>query len=136
MGLIQMLMRLFMGSAGRQLLRVLGPALLAIVVKQMRGGGLNGMLDRFRGAGMGDKVDTWVSTGPNSALSADEVEQAISRDELGQIAEQTGLSVEDVRDKLAKGLPEVVDTMTPAGQVPDDASLTATLDKLARSLPK
>ncbi len=55
-------------------------------------------------------------------------------DELGRIADQTGMSVDDVRELLAAGLPEVVSHLTPDGTVPDDAAVGAMIQKLSRFL--
>lgn len=138
MGLIGTLLRMFLGrSGGGMLAKVLGGPLLGIILGMMRKqGGLGGMLDKFRGAGMQQKADSWISTGPNEALSPDEVEQAMGRDELERISQQTGLSVEEVRERLAQGLPEAVNQVTPDGRVPDDNQLGGLLDKLGRFLPR
>jgi uncharacterized protein YidB (DUF937 family) len=129
---------MFLGrSGGGMLAKVLGGPLLGIILGMMRKqGGLGGMLDKFRGAGMQQKADSWISTGPNEALSPDEVEQAMGRDELERISQQTGLSVEEVRERLAQGLPEAVNQVTPDGRVPDDNQLGGLLDKLGRFLPR
>lgn len=137
MGLIQAFMRMFFGrSGGGQLVRVMSGPMLAIVVGMMRrGGGLDGLLDKFKGAGLGDKADTWVSTGENEQLAPEELERALGPEELQQIAEKTGMSVDEVRERLAAGLPEVVHHLTPEGEVPDDDTLHGMLDKLGRFLP-
>lgn len=137
MGLIGTLLRMFLGrSGGGMLAKVLGGPLLGIVLGMMRKqGGLGGMLDKFRGAGMQQKADSWVSTGPNEPLSPDEVEQAMGRDELERISNETGLTVEEVRERLAKALPEAVNEVTPEGKVPDDNQLGGLLDKLGKFLP-
>jgi uncharacterized protein YidB (DUF937 family) len=111
--------------------------LLGVVVGMLgKSGGLGGMLDKFKGAGLGDKADSWVGTGPNEPLKTDEVERALGPEELQQISQQTGMSVDEVREKLAAGLPEVVNHLTPEGQVPDDDALGGMLEKLGRFLPK
>jgi uncharacterized protein YidB (DUF937 family) len=138
MGLIGTLLRMFLGrSGGGMLARVLGGPLLGIVLGMMRKqGGLGGMLDKFRGAGMQQKADSWVSTGPNEPLSPDEVEQAMGHDELERISNETGLTVEEVRERLAKALPEAVNEVTPNGRVPDENQLGGILDKLGKFLPR
>lgn len=138
MGLIGTLLRMFLGrSGGGMIAKLLGGPLLGIVLGMLKKqGGLGGMLDKFRGAGLGQKADSWVSTGPNQPLNPDELERALGPEELEQIAQQTGLTVEQVREKLADGLPEVINQVTPDGQVPDEGSLTSMLDKLTKFLPR
>ncbi len=94
------------------------------------------MLDTFRGAGLGPKTDSWVSTGPNQPLNPDELERALGPEELQQIADQTGMGVEHVREKLADGLPEVVNHLTPKGEIPDEDRLNGMLEKLEKFLPR
>lgn len=137
MGFIGTRLRMFLGrSGGGMVARLLGGPMLGIVLGMLeRQGGLGGMLDRFRGAGLGPKADSWVGTGPNQALNADELERAVGPEELRQIADQTGMSVEQAREELADGLPEVVDHLTPNGEVPDDDMLSGMLEQLAKFLP-
>ncbi len=137
MGLIGSLLRMFLGRSGGGMLgKLMGGPLLGIIIGMMRKkGGLGGMLDKFRGAGMEKKADSWVSSGPNEEITPDEVEQAMGRDELERIAKETGLSVEDVRERLAKALPEAVNQVTPDGQLPDDNKLGGILDKLGKFIP-
>jgi uncharacterized protein YidB (DUF937 family) len=137
MGLIDSLLRTFLGrSGGGTLAKLLGGPMLGVVLGMLKGGGLGGMLNKFKGAGLGDKADTWVGTGPNAPLQPDEVERALGPEELQQIAQKTGMSVDEVRARLAAGLPEVVNHLTPQGEVPDDDALGGMLDKLGRFLPK
>ena len=138
MGLIGTLLRMSFGrSGGGMLARLLGGPLLGIVLAMLnKQGGLDGMLDKFRGAGLGAKADSWVGTGPNQALNPDELERALGPEELQQIADQTGMTVEQVREKLSEGLPEVVNHLTPKGEVPDDHRLGGMLAKLEKFLPR
>jgi uncharacterized protein YidB (DUF937 family) len=128
---------MFLGrSGGGMLARMLGGPMLGIVLGMLKkGGGVGGMLDKFRGAGLGHKADSWVSTGPNEALNPDEVERALGPEQLQEIADKTGMTVEQVREKLAEGLPEVINHVTPDGQVPDEGKLGGLLDKLGKFLP-
>jgi uncharacterized protein YidB (DUF937 family) len=86
------------------------------------GGGLsdalNDILDRFKNSGAGDQVDSWVGTGPNKTLDRNHVEQAIDPDTLSALSAQTGLSREELLDRLTKDLPDAVDKLTPNGQMP------------------
>jgi uncharacterized protein YidB (DUF937 family) len=81
---------------------------------------LSKMLDSFKSAGMGDKVDSWVGTGPNQAVSAAEVKQAADPANLQAIADKAGISVDEAAEEISKTLPDVVDKLTPEGVVPTD----------------
>ena len=55
-------------------------------------GGLGELMDRFKQNGQGEAADSWVGTGPNKALAAPDLEQAIGPDVLATLSKQTGLS--------------------------------------------
>ncbi len=80
-------------------------------------GGLGGLVDAFKKAGLGDKADSWVASGPNSPVTAPEVEKGLGGDVLDGLAEQTGLSREELLKRLSAVLPEMVDKMTPSGRL-------------------
>ena len=81
-------------------------------------GGLQGVVSEFERNGLGATVKSWVSTGPNQPISPDELERALGPDLLHQLSEKSGLSVQDLAQKLAQVLPQAVDTMTPDGTLP------------------
>ena len=95
-----------------------------------QGGGLGALLDQFRGAGLGDKADSWVSTGQNKALTGDEVEQALGRDRVDEVAQRAGVSRDEAKSGLAEQLPQVVDKLSPGGRLPDTGNLQDMLGKL------
>jgi uncharacterized protein YidB (DUF937 family) len=80
-------------------------------------GGLGGLVDAFKKAGLGDKADSWVASGPNAPVTAPEVEKGLGGDVLDGLAEQTGLSREELLKRLSAVLPEMVDKMTPSGKL-------------------
>jgi len=83
-----------------------------------RHGGLQGMLREFEQKGFGPTVKSWVSTGPNQPISPAEVHQALGADAVAQLAAKVGLSPQELTQRLSQALPKAVDTMTPAGVVP------------------
>ena len=84
-------------------------------------GGLQGILGKFQQAGYAEQAQSWVSTGENKPISADALQQVLGQGELGQIAQQLGLSSGDAAGGLASILPQVIDRMTPQGQVPENS---------------
>ncbi len=87
------------------------------------GGGLAGLVQQFQQGGLGDVVGSWVSTGQNLPVSADQLTQVLGNDTIGQLAEQLGLSNGDVAGQLSQLLPQVVDKLTPNGQLPAGGGL-------------
>jgi uncharacterized protein YidB (DUF937 family) len=80
-------------------------------------GGLGDLLDGFRKGGLGEKADSWVGTGANQPVSEPEIEKGVGSDVLDSLAQQTGLSREELLKRLSSVLPEMVDKMTPGGRV-------------------
>lgn len=87
------------------------------------GGGLAGLVQQFQQGGLGDVVGSWVSTGQNLPVSADQLTQVLGNDTIGQLAQQLGLSNGDVAGQLSQLLPQVVDKLTPNGQLPAGGGL-------------
>ena len=81
-------------------------------------GGLDSVVKDFQNGGFKKKVDSWVSTGTNEAISAIEVGQAIGVDKLKKLAEATGVDFDKARDLLAEYLPVAIDKATPDGKLP------------------
>jgi uncharacterized protein YidB (DUF937 family) len=88
-------------------------------------GGLGDLLDGFRQAGHGEAADSWVGTGPNKALAPEHVEKAISPEMLDALAQQTGMSRQEILDRLTKDIPAAVDEMTPDGRLPQHQAPTS-----------
>jgi uncharacterized protein YidB (DUF937 family) len=103
------------------------------------GGGLsdalNDILDRFKTNGAGEHVDSWVGTGPNRTLDRAHVEQAIDPDTLNALSAQTGLSHDELIERLTKDLPDAVNELTPDGKMPsgDLARLMGNLEASGRA---
>ena len=96
------------------------------------GGGLGGILAQLQQAGFGEQADSWVSPGANKPIPPDAMTQIFGRDGLQQISRHAGLTEEETSHGLSQLLPEVVDRVTPGGQVPDFDALTNSVDDLAR----
>jgi uncharacterized protein YidB (DUF937 family) len=81
-------------------------------------GGLPGVVNEFEKNGFGPTVKSWVGTGPNQPISADQLHQVLGGDLMQQLASKVGLTVPDLAQKLAQVLPAAVDKMTPGGVMP------------------
>ncbi|HVY14381.1 MAG TPA: YidB family protein, partial [Rhodopila sp.] len=110
-----------------------GPAALLETIVNHEGG-LNGILQKFQDAGLGDVVNSWVGQGQNLPISADTVHQVLGSDMVQQLAARTGLPIDQIGDMVAQHLPQVVDGLTPNGQV--EANSGSELVALGASLLK
>jgi uncharacterized protein YidB (DUF937 family) len=80
-------------------------------------GGLGDLVDSFRKGGLAEKAESWIGTGANKPVTEPEVEKSLGGDVLDGLAEQTGLSKEELLKRLSQVLPEMVDKMTPSGRL-------------------
>jgi uncharacterized protein YidB (DUF937 family) len=92
--------------------------------------GLDSLLERLRSAGLGDQVKSWLSDGPNKSIDPQQVSQAIGPQQLSELAQHAGVSPDEVSQGLAKALPEVVNEMTPHGQIPNATQVQNTISRL------
>jgi len=81
-------------------------------------GGIDGVVAEFEKTGFGQQVKSWVGTGANLPISAEEIQQALGSDKIKELAAATGLPLDKVAQMLAEHLPTVVDKATPDGKLP------------------
>jgi len=81
-------------------------------------GGLQGVVSEFERNGLGPTIRSWVGTGPNQSISPADIQRALGPDLVQQLAAKSGLSVQDLTQKLAQVLPQAVDRLTPDGTIP------------------
>ncbi|HEY9210571.1 MAG TPA: YidB family protein [Methylotenera sp.] len=91
-------------------------------------GGLPGVLEKFKAAGFTDEVASWVGKGANLPISAPQVVQVLGSSTIQTAANKLGINADEISAKIAEYLPQVVDRMTPNGEVSKDSgNLLATL---------
>ena len=86
-------------------------------------GGLGGIVSAFQKGGLGHLADSWVGSGDNLPVSGDQLTQVLGSDKIGQIASQLGMSQGDAAGGLAKILPDLINHVTPNGQMPANHSM-------------
>ena len=83
-----------------------------------RHGGIQGLVNQFQQKGLGSIAQSWVGTGPNQPVSADQLLHVLGSDNVGQFAAKLNVSPQELLNKLSELLPEHVDKMTPDGVIP------------------
>lgn len=81
-------------------------------------GGLGGLIGRFQQAGLGDVIGSWVGTGQNQPVSADQLTEVLGADRLSELAAKVGMDPDQVAGQLSDVLPGLVDHLTPHGTAP------------------
>ena len=74
---------------------------------------------------MSGVIATWVGTGPNASVAPDQLHGALGSDLVQQLAQRTGLPIEQLMPLIAQHLPGLIDRATPDGQVPAAAPAPA-----------
>jgi len=100
-----------------------GPLVQMVISKlqaQFQQGGIEGILAMFKGKGLGDVFSSWVGSGPNQALAADQVGGALGDDFVSEASQKLDIEPQQVREATAEILPEAVNKMTPNGELPSD----------------
>ena len=104
------------GQMGSQVLLTMAMGML------QKAGGLEGLLAKFRAQGHDKAVDSWVGTGDNHAISGDQVTAVLGESTVKEVAKQMGTSHTEASGSLAAMLPELINSLTPHGQVPANSS--------------
>jgi uncharacterized protein YidB (DUF937 family) len=122
MGLLDSALGSVLGAGGGggqgQLLQVI----VSMLGNDAQGGGLGGLLQQAQKAGLGDVVSSWVGSGQNQAISPDQLGGLLGgllgQGQVASMAQQAGMDQGDLLGQLSQMLPQVVDKLTPQGQVP------------------
>lgn len=125
------------GGGGGSLGSVLGSALGGSGGSGGMGGGLGGLgglIGALTQGGLGNAASSWVSTGQNLPVSAEQLQSALGGDGggglLAQLAQQAGMSHGEAANGLSQILPDLIDKLTPDGQVPQQDTLEKMLGSL------
>ena len=81
-------------------------------------GGLQGLIAQFEQHGLSQVAASWVGTGQNLPVSGEQIAAVLGNGKLVAMAQQLGLDPQALGGQLAQLLPQVVDHLTPLGEVP------------------
>ena len=129
MGMLDGLLGGLMGGGAGAAQQGQSPLVMMALQLIQQNGGLPGIISKLQNGGMAQQVGSWVATGQNVPISGSQLQEVLGSGSIGQIAQQLGLSHGDASSGLAQVLPQLIDHLTPHGQVPDDHS-----DMLAQAL--
>jgi len=114
MGILDVLSQFSGGSHPEGMLEA-----VTTMLNDPRTGGLQGLVTTFEQGGMGGVIASWIGTGQNQAISADQLQAVLGSEQVQAIASRLGLNTEEVSGHLAQLLPQLVDKLTPNGAIPD-----------------
>jgi uncharacterized protein YidB (DUF937 family) len=124
----------FRRITGRAIRGLRGKALSGVATSLLGrdGTGLTGLLERFNQGGLGQLVQSWVGKGANQQLSAEQAKSILGADAIAEIAGQLGTSEEAASSKVAGILPQLIDKLTPDGELPAQETLSKRLADLLK----
>ncbi|MES2938815.1 MAG: YidB family protein [Pseudomonadota bacterium] len=91
-------------------------------------GGLSGLVSAFEQQGLGGVIGSWIGTGQNQSITAEQLQSVLGSEQVQAIAQKLGFSPDAVSGHLAQLLPQVIDRLTPDGAVPAPDALGGLLD--------
>src|SRR5512141_2362174 len=81
-------------------------------------GGLAGLVQQFQQAGLGEQRSSWIATGQNMPINLDQLMQVFGQGNMQQMAQSAGMDVNDFGNQMSQLLPQMIDGLTPNGQLP------------------
>lgn len=111
-------------------------ALMPMVLNWIkRNGGLSGALSKITGMGYENQARSWMSNQEvNDNLDPNEITRLFDENEIQQVAAHTGANEMEVRQGLAELLPEVMNQLTPNGNLENEPEANAEIDQIINQL--
>ncbi len=116
MGILDTVKSIFGGGAGRNQNELMS-VIMGLIGGQ--GGGIGNLVQQFTQKGMGDVVSSWISTGKNLPVSAQQIENVFGSDTINGLASKLKMNPADLSGKISDLMPQVVDKLTPDGKIPE-----------------
>ncbi len=127
MGIFQSIAGQLFGGGAKQ--NTLVNAVMSVLGNQ-QAGGLSGLVEQMSGKGLGDIVNSWVSTGKNLPITPEQLQEGLGTKTISTIASQAGISSTQVTSQLATLLPQIVDKLTPDGKISQSDIMSKGMDLL------
>jgi uncharacterized protein YidB (DUF937 family) len=127
------------GAVGSVLGQGKGAGASAVLLQQLiamlsKPGALGELTSKFQSAGLGNILQSWISTGQNLPISGDQIRQVLGAGTVADLAKKAGIGESDTTGALASLLPQVIDKLSPGGKVPAANDLGAALASLGKLL--
>jgi uncharacterized protein YidB (DUF937 family) len=111
-------------------------ALMPLVLSWIqRNGGLSGALGKLGNMGFGQQAQSWMSAQDlNDNVDPNEIDKIFDHEEIKRVAQDTGADETEVRQGLAELLPEVVNQLTPNGDLQTESEANDEIEQILGSL--
>ena len=132
MGLLDQVGGALGGALGQGGGGVKGVLLQQLVAMLSKPGALQQLMGSFQGAGLENILQSWVGTGQNLPISPDQVKQVLGSGKVAELAKSAGISESETASSLSGLLPQVIDKITPGGNVPAQGELGNLMGSLGK----
>ncbi|HGN1706804.1 TPA: YidB family protein [Providencia rettgeri] len=88
-------------------------------------GGLTGVVNKFNEQGLGGIIASWISEGENLPINISQLMQVFGNANIQDLAQKVGLEPQATSEMITKYLPQLVDSATPNGEVPENIDLAS-----------
>ena len=111
-----------------------GSLMVGVMTMIDNAGGVPALLAQLQASGLGEHVASWLGTGENLPVTASQLAEALGAGHLAQVAQQAGVEPAHAASGLAQLLPQLIDQLSPGGQLPEGGMLSQGLSMLAGRL--
>lgn len=127
------------GAVGGALGQGQGGGVKAILLQQLIGmlskpGALDKLMGSFQSAGLGNILQSWIGSGQNLPISPDQVKSVLGGGTLAELGKHAGIGETETASALSSLLPQVIDKVSPGGNVPSQNDLGGMLGSLGKLL--
>ncbi len=134
MGLLDDVMKAATGTAPAPDASQSSLANAALSMLSNQSGGISGLAEQFAAKGLSHIVSSWIGTGQNLPISSEQLQSVLGSEQVQAIAAKAGISPEAANAGLAQILPQLVDRLTPDGQVPQGDLMSKGMELLKGKL--
>ncbi|OTA15049.1 hypothetical protein Xvie_01679 [Xenorhabdus vietnamensis] len=96
-------------------------------------GGINGLIDKFSQQGLKGTFHSWIGSGENLPIHADQLSSIFGSSAIQQLAEKIGIAPNEVSSLLSEYLPSLIDKATPNGEIPENLDLKSAGMKMLKN---
>lgn len=104
------------------------------MLSSSQGGGITGLVQQFTAKGLGNVISSWIGTGENLPISTDQLQSVLGSEQVKALAAKAGISPEVAITGLTQILPQVINQLTPQGEVPKGDLLAQGMELLKGKL--
>src|SRR4029453_18343828 len=109
------------------------PIITALSSFLMQGGGVQGLMNKFTQAGLGNVFSSWVGSGPRQPVTGDQIQQILGWEQIKGLAAKLGVDPTQASQLVAEHLPKIIDTLPPPGKIDPSINVQQGLDSFSPS---